>query len=49
MSADLTASLTNTSWGGCVVKGVQRDNPTDGGVGVSPRFKKSPKIGGLGG
>ncbi len=46
MSADLSASHINTSWGGCLVKGVQRDFPLAGVWGCPPALKKSPKIGG---
>ena len=35
------------SWDGCVVKGVQREFPLVGVWGCPPRYKKSPKIGGL--
>jgi hypothetical protein len=34
------------SWGGCVVKGVQREIPLVGVWGCPPASKKSPKIGG---
>ena len=44
MSADLSASHINTSWGGWVVKGVQRDFPLAGVWGCPPAILPPPLL-----